>query len=328
MSSRTLILKFFAAVTAMTTTLACSQQKFAIESETREFGQKVSYNTEVDILWIVDTSTSMDKYQSLLADQVDLFLGALNDTQLKFHMAVTTMDMGAGGEKGRFVSQAGTSRILSADTPDLANVLARRLEIGAMGSPVERGQEAMVAALSSAQNPTGWNHGFLRPDALLVVIFLSNEEDQSDDKKYQDFLDQIRPELPSGERSWIAHFMGVVPEDPNCKTSEWGYSSPGTRYMKLADASGGVAESICDLDLRRALTNVKKRILEVITEYPLDRKPIVSSIQVYVDGQIVPMDNENGWTYFAEKNSIRFHGSGVPKPDARIKVHFDPEGLK
>lgn len=328
MVTRTLILKIITALTTSLSLVACSQQKFSIENESRNYEQKVTYNTDVDILWVIDTSSSMDRHQNLLADQVGLFVGALNETGLTYQMAVTTMDMGSGGARGRFLAQVGTPRVLTPQTRDLVSVLSQRLRIGDQGSAVERGQEAMFAALTPPLSTTGVNAGFLRPESLLVVIFLTDEEDQSAVYDYAGFLDDLRPPLPLGDRSWVAHFMGVTPNDPNCKTSEWGYSSPGSRYIELANISGGAVETICDADLRRSLTNVKARILEVVTEYPLEREPIENSIQVYVNGIAVPRDATNGWTYQVRSRSIRFHGTAIPKAGASIHVTFDPAGMK
>jgi len=320
-----------AAIVSIATLLglaACSQQQFSLPSESTEYGQRVTYATDVDVLWVIDTSGSMEKRQNQLAAQVGVFVDALDQTQLNYQMAVTSMDMSPDGEKGRFIAQGGTPTVLTPSTPDLAGVLASRLRIGANGSPVERGLQTMKNALSAPLATTGTNQGFLRANSLLVVIFLTDEEDESVDDDYVGFLDHLRPPLPSGDRSWVAHFMGVVADDPACRTAEWGAFSVGTRYMTLAQASNGVVESICDADLRRALTNVKARVLEVTTEYPLDREPNIDSIVVLVDGRTVPKNEENGWTYYAPKNSIRFHGTEVPKPGSMIRVTFDPKGLK
>lgn len=326
-TSRKLFFGLAAAAVAMT--VGCSEQKFGLAPEEQQFGNKIAYNTEVDVLWVIDTSSSMDKHQSLLAAQVGLFVDSLNKTGLNYQMAVTTMDMSSSGAKGKFL---GSPAILTASTPGLISQLQARLQAGASGSPVERGLEAMKASVSAPLSSAGGNnYGFLRPNALLAVIFLSNEDDQSASADYGAFLDSVRPPLPSGERSWVAQFMGVTPDDPTCKTSEWdqaGYSEAGLKYIALADESGGNSEAICDADLRRALTNVKARILEIITEYKLARVPNLSTLQIFINGALVPQDAVNGWTYHSNTNSIRFHGTAVPRSDATIMVKYDPTGTK
>lgn len=314
---------------SMALTIGCSEQKFGLAPESQEFGNKIAYNTEVDVLWVIDTSSSMDKHQALLAAQVGSFIDSLNKTGLSYQIAVTTMDMSASGAKGKFL---GTPAVMTAATPNLTATLQSRLQAGAAGSPVERGLEAMKASVSAPLSSSGGlNAGFLRPNALLAVIFLSNEDDQSASADYGAFLDTVRPPLPSGERSWVAEFMGVTPDDPTCKTSEWdqaGYSEVGLKYIALADQSGGTSEAICDADLRRALTNVKARILEILTEYKLARVPNLTTLQVFINGVLVPQDAVNGWTYYASTNSIRFHGTAVPRADATIRINYDPTGTK
>lgn len=304
----------------------CGEQKFAVEAGSSEFGQQVTYSKEVDVLWVVDTSSSMAKHQNLLAEQVPIFINGLNATGLDYHIGVTTMDMSGSGAHGTLIAQTGSPKVLTKDTPNLIGLLAGRLRAGENGSPVERGREATMAVLNSSASG---GDDFLRPNSLLNVIFLSDEEDQSSSAvDYLAALDALRPQLPYGDRGWLAHFMGVMPNDPNCQTAEWGFSSPGTRYIALASASGGTSESICDANFLRALTNVRARVLEVVTEYALDRKPVESSIKVIVDGVVVANGEPNGWTYRASANSIRFHGTAIPRAGARIKVTFDPEGLK
>lgn len=326
-SVRSLIGTSVGLLAGMFALVGCGAQQFAVEAGSEEFGQQVTYSKEVDVLWVVDTSTSMAKHQDLLAEQVPVFIEGLNATGLDYHIGVTTMDMSSSGARGGLIAQNGTPKFLTKDTPNLIGLLAGRLRAGENGSPVERGREATMAALSGTAG--GTNGAFLRENSLLNVIFLSNEEDQSATTiDYIGALDALKPKLPYGDRGWQAHFMGVMPNDPSCQTAEWGFSSPGTRYIDLATASGGTSESICDANFLRALSNVRARVLEVVTEYQLDRKPVEKSIKVLVNGVEVPKDEANGWTYRASANSIRFHGSSIPRAGARIKVTFDPEGLK
>ncbi len=308
--------------------IGCSGQTFDVQAGSSNFGQQVTYNTQVDVLWVIDTSGSMAVRQAELAKQMPVFVDGLNATGLDYNIGVTTTDMSGNGARGRLVAQPGTPLVLNKNTPNLTAVLSARVQAGETGSPIERGREAMMAALA-ASKPGMANAGFLRQNSLLNVIFLTDESDKSDSNiNYVAALDAIKPVLPLGDRSWVAHLIGVTATDPNCRTAAWGFSSPGVQYTDLANASGGTSESICDADFRRALTNVRSRVLEMLTEWALDRKPIESTIKVVVNGVVVPKDPVNGWSYRASANSIRFHGTAIPVAGARIQVTFDPEGLK
>lgn len=308
----------------------CNTQNFTQPAESQQFGQKATYNSEVDLLFVVDTSSRMmNTYQAAFAQQIPLLTEAFGQTGLDYRVAVTSMDMSGDGEKGRFIYQAGTPSILAPDTPDFGSLLAERLHPGEYEwHPLIRGFEAVKAALSGSNSVSGPNSGFLRPNALLVLVFLSTGNDRSSPSDYKGWLDKLRPKLAYGDRSWVAQFMGVMPDDPNCKTSTWGYNEPGLAFIDLAKYSGGAAESICDGDVRRALTNVKSRILEMITEYPLPAKPTVESIKVKINGKSIAQDPKNGWTYNEERNSVVFHGDSIPPIDAHVDIQFDREGLK
>lgn len=307
----------------------CSSQKFSLEPESQTFGHKVEYNTEVDVLLVIDTSGSMARHQEQLAAQIPSFIAALDRTRLDYRIAVTSMDMGNGGAKGKFIAGPGNApAVLPFHHPGLASVLANRVRLGETGSTVERGLEAMKAALTRP-NLDYDNSGFLRENSLLAVVFLSNENDESAPADYVGFLDALKPMLATGERSWISHFIGVLPNDTSCNTATWNYRDPGTKYIELATASGGRAESICSADLRVAVDKIKARIIEIVTEYSLgERKANESTIKVYINGHLLEPNPVDGWTYNAGRNSIVFHGAGVPLPGSTIHVDFTPEGIK
>lgn len=309
---------------AQTNTSCNSQQRFGAQPAEQELGKQAQYNTEVDILFIVDNSNSMAPRQAALASQSASFIQALNTTGLNYRIAVTTTDMDNSGERGIF---QGSPKVLQSGVANISGLLASRLQAGVTGSRIEQGRAAVAAALSST-NLSGANAGFLRSKSLLSIIFITDEEDQSPNSDYIKFLNQLKPNLPSGERSWVANYIGVVATDPACTSAEWQYFSPGLKYMELAQASGGTIESVCHADLNQAVQNLHARLLEIITEYFLSGFPIVSSIQVIVDGRSIPQSNTNGYTYNKDRNSITFHGSAIPRPNARIYVTFDPEKLQ
>jgi len=305
---------------------ACNGQQFTQPPEQQAFAQKVTYNNQVDVLFVIDTKDSMSATQKSLADQIPGFLDSLNQTGLDYQIAVTTMDMSGNGEQGRFIGSPG---IMNRSSPDLATHLAARLYIGDYDwKPMTRGLEAVKNGLSGLNAVSGPNAGFLRPNALLALVFLSNRDDRSTPDDYVAFFDKIRPNLPYGDRSWVAQFMGVMPDDPSCKTSAWGYAEPGMTFIEIARKSGGATESICDGDIRRALSNVKARVLEKITVFALDAPADPDSVSVTVNGRAVPNDPANGWTFDSSNNTVHFHGDAIPGASDVVNVNFQRNGLK
>lgn len=301
--------------------MACSAQRFDLPQEQRAFGQIVTYNSKVDILFMMDNSSSMLQYQNRFALQVPAMIQKLNALKLDYHIGITTSDMRSGGTGGDLI---GAPNFVTPATPDLVNVLANRVKVGQTGSDLERGLESVREVLSPS-NLRGAHKDFFREDALLVLIFLTNEDDYSagSTASYVNFLNQLKPVYRNNQPSWIANFIGVVSIDADCKTTA-DFKEAGLRYMALVEASGGRNESICKTSLDQAVNNIRARIVEVMTDFPLDRKPVIETITVFVNGAKLAQDDVNGWSYVADGNFIRFNGAAVPAADAEILIDFKP----
>lgn len=301
--------------------MACSAQRFDLPQEQQAFGQIVTYNNKVDILFMMDNSSSMLQYQNKFAQQVPAMIDKLNALKLDYHIGITTSDMRSGGTGGDLI---GSPNYVTALTPNLTTTLANRVKVGQSGSDLERGLESVRTVLSSS-NLQGAHKDFFRADALLVLIFLTNEDDYSTGSasSYIEFLNELKPIYKRGQPSWIANFIGVVSIDADCSTTA-DFKEAGLRYMQLVQASGGRNESICKTSLDQAVNNIRARIVEVMTDFPLERKPVVETITVFVNGVKLPQDDVNGWTYFADGNYIRFNGNAVPASDAEIVIDFKP----
>ncbi|MCB0394951.1 MAG: hypothetical protein KDD25_10345, partial [Bdellovibrionales bacterium] len=236
-----------------------------------------------------------------------------------FHMALTTMDMGSGGEKGKFV---GDTKVLSRNTANLKSKFSDLIRQGESGSSLERGIGAAAAALTEPLI-SSVNTGFLRLGSLLAIIFISNEDDHSSQspEDLANLLDTIRPEGDFG-RNWIVNYIGITEPDGYCRTSG-NYSDPGDRYMDLVDFSNGVQENICEENLSPALSNLKKRIVSQLTQFKLKDNADEATIVVTNNGKKVKKNPENGWSYNSGKNAVAFHGSAIPSADDVIRIKYD-----
>jgi hypothetical protein len=178
------------------------------------FTQKVA--NELDLLFMVDNSLSMKEMQQKLYDQLPLFIQVLQ--QLKnppsLHLAVVSSDMGAPGDStvalscnhgqsGDFQSMAqgtclgttltpGATFITNADgmpnftDGNIADVFQCIALLGDGGCGFENQLASIDAALGAqglqpgqTPNPPSTNVGFLRPEAYLGIVILTNEDDCS-----------------------------------------------------------------------------------------------------------------------------------------------------
>jgi hypothetical protein len=304
---------------------ACQGQNFAIAPAEQNFNQSILRNNKVDIIWIMDNSSSMQKHQSDLSAQVPDLVAKLNSLKMDYHMAVITTSMGGSNPNGgHFI---GSPRILTNSTANLASVLTSRLVVGQDGSDNERGLDSLEAVLSSSYLANE-GAGFLRDDAYLAVIALSDEDDKSHTSStavsyYTNLLDGVKKPWTDGSRAWMMNFIGVLSLTSQCKTYN-DYAEPGLTYMGLASASGGNQESICTSDMTGAVSNIRSRIVQVLTDYALAQVPNISTIVVTMNGVVVPHSNVNGWDYISSTNVIRFYGTAIPAADVDIKVTFTP----
>ena len=306
---------------------------FSLPSAEQTFGQIITYNNKVDILFVIDNSKSMLQYQNNLAARIPDMITTLNSLKMDYHVAVTSTTMASDSSRYPMTRQIlGTPKFL---TQQNINLLADRLLVGESGSDLERGLDAL-AFVTGSYGET-YASGFLRKDALLAVIFLGEEDDQSSEfgsgatNDFVNYMNKLKPSFKEGGRAWIANYIGTV-TNLACDNLG-GHVSIGTAYLKLVTASNGIKESICNSDLSRAVSNIKSRIVGQLTQFYLKSAPNKSTLTVSVGGRSIAEDVVNGWTLESEINEqnivsyfIRFHGTAVPKADESVKVDYLPIG--
>lgn len=305
--------------------LGCSNGvEFEVGKTSQEFAQDVKYNRTVDILFIIDNGASMNMVQQQLHDQLPYLFDSLRDLDMDIHIATTSMTMlSSFPESGKLV---GTPKYITADTPNFIEELKKKIFIGENGSTLEEGLAAMESVLSESYRKTE-GKGFLRDDSYLNIIVLSNEDDKSPKpwNYYASLLDKLRPDHADGTKAWSMNFFGVLSQQDTCSSSQWGFKEPGVKFMEMVNYSGGVKGSLCGNDLYRSVSSIKARIIQILTDYNLDRKPRIDTIRVYVAGKEIAKDDVNGWSYIASSNLIRFNGTSVPNAEEGIRVDFLPE---
>jgi hypothetical protein len=155
----------------------------------------------VDYLFVIDDSASMGDNQSKLVDNYDTFIEGVSrsqDIEGGLHLGVVTTDpyrhnpercqilgglvthtagyASSNAQCGPFAE--GHNFITSADDIDTAFSCAA--QVGVNGSDTERPLSAAAAAVGPFLNaPDACNAGFVRDDALLVVVIVTDEDESS-----------------------------------------------------------------------------------------------------------------------------------------------------
>lgn len=156
--------------------------------------------TKVDLLFVVDNSESMMGEQENLIGSFGGFIEAMRTTLVdaeSYHVGVTTTDSNFGNAPncrldGALITElqgentsgstcgpyaSGSSFMTESDALETAFPCAA--QVGTGGIPFERPMDTMRAAISPAMvAPGACNDGFVRDDALLVIVVITDERDE------------------------------------------------------------------------------------------------------------------------------------------------------
>ena len=271
---------------------------------------------QIDMLWVIDNSGSMCEEQDNLTRNIENFVNGLIELESDFRFAVVTTDMRDTYHMGRFQNTPATeaSQVceIQPNTSDCPSELPLVIEsenylvdgilnqealqrdfrciatVGTEGDGFEKGLMAAKAALSDDLLTTH-NAGFLREDAYLVIIFLSDENDCSDNYilprqngnecewrrdelvsvgEYAEFFQSLKSD-PSKVMvaSIVAPDVGIYfdvpdPVQPSCNVESQGEGFSGYRYIELTDMFGdrGISDNICQPQYDPPLANIIQMI--------------------------------------------------------------------
>lgn len=152
--------------------------------------------TKVDLLFVLDNSHSMATKQGAMIESFPVFMADLYatlDSADSYHVGVVTTDAYVFNsaecqELGALVASTGgnyssmsvcgpySGGTYMTEDEDLSASFACAAQVGIEGSLDERPIEAMLEALGPT-HAQGCNAGFRREDALLVLVIITDEED-------------------------------------------------------------------------------------------------------------------------------------------------------
>lgn len=293
----------------------------------------------VDILWVVDDSNSMANEQYKVAAGMEQFIFAIVSAEdVDLHLGVVSTDMDLATEdRGLLV---GDPAYVTRDDSDYLVEFMERVQVGTQGSDKERGLQAAYHALTDA-TALSHNDGFLRPEAVLALVFVSDENDCSDDNWLDDDMsgalcyDISEQLVPTA--SYIRKFQAIKgiggrvvassivgPSVSEGCDESW----PGKRYTTLADELDGASGNICDSDYGDVMDEIGSRITAPQRSFYLSYTPVQDTLVVWVDDVEVEADESWGWVYDEDLVSIDFMGDYVPEFGTTIVVEYDIAGSK
>ncbi len=329
----------FAAPAAQTLLVTLAGTSTSDGSRTEHFVQAAR---KADILLVLDATGSM---QDGTLDRIVGSASALMKaaTQAGTDARLGVIGIGTASSCPSAANLRGTPRFLDPNTIGSlgATVTAMSADTACDASAMETGLEAARLALSAPRTDDegqsctldafcatghtcvdgvcgGPNRGFLRPDASLDVVVVTDEDDQSTDPvaTYTAFLAGMKG--TGGDALVRLHAMaGDLPDGCN---NTWHFGAAGTRYAQAVKATGGLFTSICTGNFDTAFAAIGSLPYVPRTLFPLSGKPWQDSLKVTVDGVVCT----GGWTSQAATPAIVFDTTGacLPAPGSEVVVTY------
>ena len=265
------------------------------------FTQNSAGQAPIDIVWVIDNSGSMQEEQENLAQNFSAFIDQFISLGLDFQMVVITTDPNSMGHVICDHTELNDEKAFL-DTQAFKDKFTSCVKVGTNGSGDEQGFTTLIDFISFNANQ------FLRPQAYLSTIFLSDEEEHS---SY----------TASDIKSLLGNYLNntgylkaysIITETP---INRW--EQIGKKYMALSEITGGKWSSI-HAPFYQTLSDMGGQISALTAKFPLSSSPVNQVIKVFVDGNEVT----TGWNYLASENSIEFDQTSTPVVHSQITIKY------
>lgn len=251
--------------------------------------------SKVDILWVVDNSGSMSDDLVTVGNNFDAFIQVFIDYDLDYQVGVITTDVDNPAQSGNLVGP-----FVTPATPDPVATFVDQIDLGATGSASEQGFEAIQLALTEPLL-SGNNAGFMREDAALAAIVVT-DEDNSSTQSYTNFVNWFEALKPTDD---LTTFSAIC---------EQLFIDCG-KYANAADATGGITGDIASSDYSTVMDQIALTTAGMTVSFDLEAVPSdLSRTTVTVEGVEIPNSSTNGWIYDTADQAVVFTGSAVPQP--------------
>tara|TARA_Y100000593_G_scaffold92588_1_gene184738 strand:- start:1852 stop:2790 length:939 start_codon:yes stop_codon:yes gene_type:complete len=257
------------------------------------FEQPTSVNG-VDILWVIDPSGSMNDDAPRILAGIDAMMNALPVSG--WRLAIIPSDF-------RFSEQEAQFPLIPGDTPEMAENMYNQALRGAY----EAGFDAAYGYIMNNSYAQTW----LRDDAALLIVFVSDEDDQS--------FAYINS--PSHFVSWVSGIRNtvgiasIIHLDPSVSLCNYNAGFTGLNYMDGTNPFNGQIVDICSDDWSAGVADASNQIAP--HEYwDLAYQPLYDDrIYVFVDGVIY-----TDWYYEPAENRVYF--TVLPEGGTLVEIAY------
>lgn len=288
-----------------------------VEADSRVYALKSFLQVaSIDILFVVDNSGSMGSIQENVAKNASLFMRqfALNSA-IDWKIGIVSTDEDEPPYLG-FEESFDASLIIKNDTSSfdrVVNMFADGIDsLGTVGHYEEYIFYNTKRHIREWDGTTDGRQSFLRENAHLVVIMITDEEEQSLSKGSQFKVDNMISDLSAQLSSTsVLRFYGALNmgDLTGCNSVAEYVGSP---FEDIINQTNGFVISACLDDFGNQLARIGEDIATLIKvpRLALRNRPKVDTITIVYNGKVLKAGRpENGgvWYYDYETNTINFY---------------------
>lgn len=216
---------------------------------------------KVDILVVVDNSSSMKKEQKEMGKRFGNFVGSLSGLDWKLGIITTNADNDGPHSNGRlqnFKDDGSPQYSISEEDLDADTLFKNTIYRKEKGNDTEEAIKSVRKFLSRDDSK------MLRDDAHFATIIVSDEDEKSrgsnikGENDPEELIKSISSRFPS--KVYTNHSIIWRPGDQNCARKGGKYE--GKTYAKLTDMTDGILGDICSKNYTEQLEDIGDRIQE------------------------------------------------------------------
>lgn len=290
----------------------------------------------VDILIVADSSQSMYHHLNSLGKSLSSLLSVIKE--YNWQIGFISADHGdhdptvelqdnwknhvhaKNGRFGNFMfldqKNSVLQKFLTAQTPNYENVFLQTLshddkKIDCNKAPhcTFRTEQPLRSLQSAIKRSVLNNKAFFRPEADLITLIITNEEERSEDPtratSAQDVMDTFYQMFGNNKRFLAFNFFVTDDICLETESQQGSVASVSKSLFKLAELTGGSNVSICSTNYNKELKTISQYIKNSLESFiVLKNKPIPSSLKIQFDDTELEWELQDSQILFQRADTV------------------------
>lgn len=294
---------------------ACNQTQFSpipqetansTDLQTEEIMQG-SQPAPVDLLVVMDNSRSMAYEQERMAERTQNLLNEIDSLDWRIGITTTDVSNGSYGLRGELLPLTGANgKVLVKGANDAQRIFGdtmkrdETLTCPTTGVCPTGDEQPLAATLQALQKRGGANQGFFRPNADMMVLIITDEDEKSNGSAGATtgaaLVNGVR-QILTDDQKFIVSAIVVKPGDTNCHSA----NAPDGNYAHIVagavSLTGGFLGSVCASDYADQLKRIGQLVRKAADSFELAQTPATGTLQLTFD----PAQPQTRWKLVGKK---------------------------